>query len=134
MGKVRTGIAVCDRQEILASPVCVLTEWNREALCGRIAEIAAERGAELIVVGLPKNMDGSEGESALAAREFAAMLSERSGLPAELSDERGTTITAHGYLNETNTRGSKRKAVIDAVSAVIILEEYLSKRKNRAAP
>ena len=133
LGKARTGLAICDRQEMLASPLDVITEYNRDRLCERVCAAAAERGAERIVVGLPKNMDGSEGESAQSAREFAAALAEKSGLPVDMQDERGTTITAHNYLNETNTRGKKRKAVVDAVAAVVILEAYLTRRKNTAA-
>ena len=130
LGKARTGLAVCDKSEILASPAGVLEIYDRTKLCARICEVAAERRAERIVVGLPKNMDGSEGESALSAREFADMLREASGLPVFMSDERGTTITAHQYLNITDTRGKKRKAVVDTVAATIILEDYLQYRRN----
>ena len=129
-GRARTGVAVCDPREIMASPVTVIHERSREALCEEIASVAAERMAELIVVGLPKNMDGTEGPAAAASRELGAMLEQRCGLPVELWDERGTTITAQNLLNESDTRGSRRKAVIDSVAAVIILEEYLAKRKN----
>ena len=82
-------------------------------------------------MGLPRNMDGSEGESAQNAREIGALLEEATGLPVEFVDERGTTITAHGYLNETNTRGKKRKAVVDAVAATVILEDCLRRRRNQ---
>ena len=82
-----------------------------------------------LVLGLPKNMDGSEGFRAQACREFAALLSEKSGLPVDFQDERLTTVSAHNALNLTNTRGKKRKAVVDAVSAVIILEDYLRRTK-----
>ena len=80
---------------------------------------------------LPRNMDGSEGESAQNARAFGAELAEKTGLPVDFSDERGTTITAHGFLNETNTRGKRRKATVDAVAATIILQDYLDYRRNR---
>ena len=96
LGKVRTGVAICDKFEVLASPVEVITEHNREKLAVRIAEICKERKPEMIVLGLPKNMDGSEGESAQAARAFGEMLKEKTELPLEFGDERGTTITAHG--------------------------------------
>ena len=132
LGKARTGIAVCDRGEILASPVTVIEEHNRERLRAEICRIAAGRGAELIVVGLPRNMDGSEGDSAASAREFADRLREDSGLPVDLCDERGTTLTAHQYLNAGDIRGKKRKAVVDAVAATIILEDYMRRRKNGA--
>jgi putative holliday junction resolvase len=81
-------------------------------------------------VGLPKNMDGSEGESAQNARAFAERLHNETGLQVDLQDERGTTITAHNFLNDTNTRGKKRKNVVDEVAATIILQNYLDKRKN----
>ena len=131
LGKVRTGVAICDKFEVLASPVEVITEHNREKLAVRIAEICKERKPEMIVLGLPKNMDGSEGESAQAAKAFGEMLKEKTELPLEFGDERGTTITAHGYLHNTDTRGKKRKNVVDAVAATIILEDYLRKRKNQ---
>lgn len=130
LGKARTGLALCDKSELLASPLGVIEERNRECLAEKIVEKARESKAELIVVGLPKNMDGSEGESAQNARETAEVIGEQSGLPVVMQDERGTTITAHNYLNVTDTRGKKRKAVVDSVAAVIILENYLSYRKN----
>ncbi|MDF2632614.1 MAG: ruvX, partial [Caproiciproducens sp.] len=77
------------------------------------------------------NMDGSEGQSAQNARAFAENLKLLVSVPVELRDERGTTITAHGYLNNTDTRGKKRKAVVDAVAATIILQDYLDYRRNQ---
>ena len=130
LGKARTGLAVCDKSGILASPAGVITEYNPEKLLEKVAEQARAYKAELLVMGLPRNMDGSEGESAQIARQFGAALSEKTGLPVEFQDERGTTITAHNYLNATNTRGKKRKAVVDAVAAVVILQNYL----DRAVP
>ena len=76
-------------------------------------------------------MDGSEGESAQRCRSFAEKLQNETQLPVTLRDERGTTITAHGYLNSTDTRGKKRKAVVDAVAATIILQDYLDFRRNQ---
>ena len=130
LGKVRTGLAVCDRGEMLASPAGVIAECSRERLADKISAVAKERGAELLVLGLPRNMDGSEGKSAQNAREMGKILAERSGLPVEFCDERGTTITAHGFLNETNTRGKKRKDVVDTVAATVILQIYLEYRRN----
>ena len=131
LGAARTGIAACDEQEMLAVPVTVLEIYDREKLCARVCEIAAERGAKLVVVGLPRNMDGTEGESAQKARLFAEAITKSSGLPTVMQDERGTTITAHNYLNYTDTRGKKRKAAVDAVAATIILEDHLQSRRNR---
>ena len=101
------------------------------ALADEITEIATEKKAEKIVLGLPKNMDGSEGFRAEACRQLAELISERINLPIDFEDERLTTVSAHNALNATNTRGKKRKAVVDAVSAVIILEDYLRKTKNQ---
>ena len=130
LGKVRTGIAVSDINEYLASPFCVIKEKSREILAGKVANIAAENNVSQIVIGLPLNMDGSEGESALSAREFSEILSARTQAEVLLQDERGTTVSAHGYLNVTDTRGKKRKAVVDAVAATIILQDYLDFRRN----
>lgn len=129
-GDVRTGLAVCDKNEILASPVAVITESDRERLIDKIIDFSRERRAEAFVVGLPKNMDGSEGFRAEACREFAQILKEKSGLEVSMYDERLTTVSAHNALNATNTRGKKRKAVVDAVSAVMILEDYMAFRKR----
>lgn len=126
LGAVRTGVAVCDEGEVLASPVGTVTEHNRDRLLQKLAALAAEHKAARLVVGHPRNMDGSYGDSARRAEEFARDLSGITGLPAVLWDERLTTVSAHGYLNQTNTRGKKRKAVVDTLSAVIILQDYLS--------
>lgn len=128
LGKARTGLALCDKGELLSFPLTVIQEYQEERLAMKIAQAARENGAELLVVGLPRNMDGSEGESAQNARKMGKRLEELTGLPVDFCDERGTTITAHGYLNETNTRGKKRKAAIDAVAATVILENYLERR------
>ena len=129
-GDVRTGVAVCDKNELLASPVGVITERNADRLAERLTELAARQRAEQIVLGLPKNMDGTEGFRAQACRAFAALLEQTAGVPVVLRDERLTTVSAHNYLNATDTRGKKRKDTVDAVSAVIILEDYLAYRKN----
>ena len=128
-GDARTGIAACDALQMLASPVTVIHQTEKEPLADEICHIASEKKAQKLVLGLPKNMDGSEGFRAQACREFAALLSEKSGLPVDFQDERLTTVSAHNALNLTNTRGKKRKAVVDAVSAVIILEDYLRRTK-----
>ncbi|HIS70303.1 MAG TPA: Holliday junction resolvase RuvX [Candidatus Gallacutalibacter stercoravium] len=130
LGGVRTGLAVCDAAEMLASPAGVIVERNREQLAQKVAQEAERLAAEEIVLGLPRNMDGSEGESAQGARAFADLLAQASGLKVVLRDERGTTLTAHGYLNQTNTRGKKRKAVVDSVAATVILQDYLDFRRN----
>lgn len=133
LGKARTGLAVCDEGEILASPAGVISEWNRAKLLQKIAAEANRRAVGEIVVGLPRNMDGSERESAQNARSFAENLRALVPVPVVMQDERGTTITAHNYLNDTDTRGKKRKAVVDAVAATVILQDYLAYRKNTSA-
>ncbi len=129
LGLARTGIAVCDPMEQLASPVTVLAEPDLDRLVGKVAALAAEHRAERLVVGLPRNMDGSCGESAHRAEAFAAALEAAGGIPTVLWDERMTTLSAIGYLNQTDTRGKKRKAVIDAVAATVILQDYLDARR-----
>ncbi len=129
-GDVRTGIAVCDKSEFLASPVAVITERNADKLLEEVSKKAKELKAEEIAVGLPKNMDGSEGFRAEACRSFALRLAEISGIKTVLRDERLTTVSAHKIMNMTDTRGSKRKNTVDAVAAVIILEDYIAYRKN----
>lgn len=128
-GDVRTGIAVCDKFEMLASPVCVITQRNRDALLEEIKEIAVKQKAEQIVVGLPKNMDSSLGERAEKCTEFANLLSELTGIETVMRDERLTTVSAHNALNNTNTRGKKRKSVVDQVAAVFILQDYIDYRR-----
>ena len=97
----------------------------------KIVGLAKEYSAELIVVGLPKNMDGSLGFRSRECTETAEKIRELSGIQTILWDERCTTVSAHTVLNFTDTKGKKRKNVIDAVAAVIILEDYLNFRKNR---
>ncbi len=132
LGKARTGVAICDSGETLAFPKEVINERNEERLVGKIAELAAEYKAELIVAGLPKNMDGSQGFRCDECRHTAALIEERSGIKVELWDERCTTIVAATQLNETNVRGKKRKQVIDSAAATVILQDYLMFRKNKA--
>lgn len=129
LGKARTGIAVCDKTEFLASPYTVIFEKSPAKLLEKAAQAVKDTKAELVVVGLPKNMDGTEGESARNARQFAADLQEQTGVETVMQDERGTTITAHSFLNATNTRGKKRKEAVDAVAATIILQDFLDKLK-----
>lgn len=131
-GDARTGLAMCDRTEFLASPLGVIEEKSFAKTVEKIVYAAKEYEAAMIVVGLPRNMDGTEGERAQKSRRVAVMLENiLPDIPVELWDERGTTKMATAYLNATDTRGKKRKQVIDAASAAIILESYLNYRKNR---
>ncbi|MBQ6163989.1 MAG: Holliday junction resolvase RuvX [Clostridia bacterium] len=129
-GDARTGVAVCDKNEILASPVCMIAENEPERLAEKLAETARERRAERIVVGLPRNMDGSEGFRAEACRAFAALLAEKTGLETVLRDERLTTVSAHRALSDAGVFGKKRKQSVDALSAVMILQDYIDSRKS----
>ena len=129
-GKARTGLAICDKGETLAFPLEVIKEKDTEILCKKIEEKIYENKIEKIIFGLPKNMDGSLGESAQRVNNISQLLKSKINIPIEFWDERMTTIAAHSYLNTTNTRGKKRKSIIDAVSAVIILENYLDYRRS----
>lgn len=128
-GDKRTGIAVCDKLEMLASPVCVITDWNIDSLAKKIIDIANDKKAEEIVVGLPKNMDGTEGFRADACKELSEKLKSLTEISIRFWDERLTTVSAHKILSENNVRGKKRKAVVDAVAADIILQDYIDSRK-----
>lgn len=130
-GDKRTGIAVCDKLELLASPVCVITEWNKDALAQKVVDIANEKKAELIVIGLPKNMDGSKGFRADACEELGEAIRGITEIPVTFWDERLTTVSAHRILSDNNVRGKKRKNVVDAVAADIILQDYIDSRKFR---
>lgn len=129
-GDSRTGLAICDKSEFLASPAGVIEEKDFEKCIEKVAAAARENAAEEIVVGYPKNMNNTIGERAQKCALFAEKLAELVDVPVKLWDERSTTVSAHYYLNQTNTRGKKRKAVVDAVAATIILESYLGFRKN----
>lgn len=131
-GDVRTGLAVCDRTEFLASPIGTIEERSAQVLAMKIAHMAKQYEVGEIVVGLPVNMNGSYGPRAEKCRSFADILNELTEVPVNMWDERSTTVTAHQILNQTNVRGKNRKAVVDTVAAVIILEGYLEyRRKNK---
>lgn len=125
LGKARTGIAVSDPSGMFAFPKDVITEYNTERLIEKVCDKAKEYNAERIVVGYPKNMDGSLGERAQECAAIAEQIKSVSGIEIVLWDERCTTVTAHNYLSMNNVRGKKRKQTVDAVAAVIILEDYL---------
>lgn len=130
LGTVRTGLAISDPTEFLASPIGTVIQRDLDKLAVQVADTARSQGAGRIVVGHPKNMDGSRGDSARRAEDFAQKLESLTGLPVVLWDERMTTMSAIGYLNETDVRGKKRKAVVDTVSAVIILQGYLDSQRK----
>lgn len=129
-GDARTGLAICDLGEMLAFPTGVIQEKRFEQTVRKTAESAKEMEADRILVGFPKNMDGSIGPRAQLCAEFARQLEELVDIPVSLWDERQTTISANYYLNQTDTRGKKRKGKVDALAATIILESYLLWKKH----
>lgn len=126
-GDTRTGLALSDPSRLLASGLETLSPGGMEKTAEAVAKVAKERDAAAVVIGLPKNMDGTEGFRAVRCREFAEKLSALTGLPVAMLDERLTTVSASRYLNETNTRGTARKGVIDTLSAQIILQNALDR-------
>ena len=131
LGLSRTGIAISDTNEYLASPLCVINERDRKKLSKKISEIIDQNNVSKIVLGLPVNMDGSEGNSAKSARAFADILAQDTNIEIVFQDERGTTVSAHNYLNIANIKSRKRKEIVDAVAATIILQDYLDFRRNQ---
>ena len=124
-GDARTGVAISDATGLLAGFTTVVHGYRQEAVAQEIARLAKAHGAERIVLGLPRNMDGTEGPRAELCREFGALLKEEIGLEVAMWDERRTTVDAHRILTETGNRGKKRKEKVDAVAATLILEGYL---------
>lgn len=129
-GDSHTGLACCDRTETLASPIGVIDEKNFNICAEKVAAMSVEYEAGLIVVGNPLNMNGSAGPRSEMCKSFAELLQNLVEVPVVMWDERSTTVTAHQMMNEVNKRGKKRKAVIDAVAAAVILENYLAWRAN----
>ena len=130
-GERRTGLAVCDASELIVTPV---TPQIEEKSLNKVAEAAAAarlaQGAEGVVCGLPRNMDGTEGERAEKSRKLGKTLQIWSGLPVRMWDERQSTCEAADILDESGTFGSRRKEILDSVSATVILEDYLAWRKE----
>ena len=129
-GDARTGLAVCDRTEFLASPVGQIEEKSMAKVAEKIIYASREYGVGMIVIGLPKNMDGTEGVRAEKTRKLAVLVELGANLPIVLWDERRTTITAAAQLSEAGSFGKKRKGKLDAVSAAVILDSFLAWRKN----
>ena len=124
-GDERIGLAVSDLTGTLCGDAWTMNEWNMERAAERICDEAKNRAVERFVLGLPKNMDGSEGPRAEKSRQFAAMLTERSGLEVRLWDERRSSIEAHAILHASGKKEKKHRKVVDAVAASLILEGYL---------
>lgn len=128
-GDVRTGIAISDIRGILASPLCVIKESYQPKLVDKIIELINENKIEKIVIGLPRNMDGSYGYRCDDCKSLGQAISEKINIDTEFEDERLTTVMAHNILSDNNVRGTKRKQTVDAVSAVMILQSYLDKNR-----
>ena len=129
-GDARTGVAVSDLLCSIVGSTTVVPSRNHEKLMADILRLIQENGVGEVVVGLPKNMDGSEGPRAELCRAFAEELKEKCGLPVAMWDERRTTVEAHNILSAHNYHGQKRKNTVDAVAASLILEGYLSFKKR----
>ena len=125
-GDARTGIAISDLTGTLAGETLTIQEWNPARLAQRIAFLARERDADRLVLGLPKNMDGTEGPRAEKARQFAELLKAECDLPVIFWDERRSTIEAHAILHANGKKEKKHRATVDAVAASLLLEGYLN--------
>ncbi len=130
-GRVRTGLALSDIDGFLASVLCTIKETGLRALAKAISDKATEHNVRLIVIGHPINMNGTLGESSERVHKLAEEISVFSDIPVTLFDERCTTMAATNILNMTDTTGKKRKAVIDNLSAAIILQNYLDSERNK---
>ena len=128
-GDQRIGLAVSDLLGMLAGEAWTMNEWNRERAVQRIAEEAKKREVGSFVLGLPKNMDGTEGPRAALSREFKALLEAETGLPVVLWDERRSSIEAHAILHAAGKKERVHRKTVDAVAASLILEGYLGSLK-----
>lgn len=129
-GDARTGVAISDLNGILCGETLVLNEWDAERLAQRVSALARERGCGLILLGLPLNMDGSEGPRAEKARQFAALLRALDVPEVLLRDERRTSVEAHAILRANGRREKRHRQSVDAVAAQLILETFLGSAEN----
>ena len=129
-GDVRTGLAVSDAGGMLAGALGQVKAGGMRGMAQAVAETAVREGVVRIIIGLPKNMDGTEGFRAETVRAFADLLAAETDIPIDFMDERLSTCEAHRYLTDSGTNGKRRKNVVDALSAQIILQDYLNYRKN----
>lgn len=129
-GDARTGVAVSDPTGMLAGYTAVIQRRRAEEVAAEITRLVKEQGVEELVMGFPRNMDGTEGPRAEIYRDFAGRLERVTGLPVRLWDERRTTIEAHAILHESGKRMKAHRKNVDAVAASLILEGYLTYRRN----
>ena len=130
-GDVRTGLAECDVSGMLASGITTIKEGGMRNTAERVAKEAVARSCKKIIIGLPKNMDGTEGERATVIKAFAEILSSITDIPIDFYDERMTTMQAYRFLDGAGTFGKKRKDVIDTLSAELILQSYIDRERLR---
>ncbi len=131
LGDARTGLAVSDPTATLAGEAWTVQEWNRERLAETILKEAGERQVGTLVLGLPKNMDGTEGPRAEKSREFRDLLLEKGAEEVILWDERRSSVEAHQILHQNGKREKKHRSTVDAVAASLILESYLGSLKRQ---
>ena len=129
-GDKRTGIAECDISGLIASGICTISEGGMRKTAIRVAKEAESRSCKKIIIGLPKNMDGSEGPRADVIKAFRDILSELTDITIDFYDERMTTMAAYRFLGETGTYGKKRKEAVDTLSAQIILQNYIDRERT----
>ena len=129
-GDKRTGLAECDISGLIAGGIGTISEGGMRKTAIKVAEEAAKRSCKKIIIGLPKNMDGSEGPRADVIKAFGALLAELTEIPIDYYDERMTTMVAYRFLGETGTYGKKRKDTVDTLSAQIILQNYIDRERS----
>ncbi len=125
LGDARTGVAVSDAMGMIVGYTTVIQEWDKEKTAERVAELVREHRPERLILGFPRNMDGTEGPRAELYRQFAVLVGEKTGMEVVLWDERRTTIEAHNILSANGKKTKKHKKTVDAVAAALILEGYL---------
>ncbi len=129
-GDARTGLAECDVSGLIAGGIGTISEGGMRKTAIRVAKEAKDRSCKKIVIGLPKNMDGSEGPRADVIKAFAEILREYTDIEIDFYDERMTTMVAYRFLGETGTYGKRRRAVVDTLSAQIILQNYIDRERS----
>lgn len=132
-GDARTGVAISDLTGLLAGETRVIQSRKQEIVLAELAKLAQQYQVSELVLGYPKNMNGTIGPRAEKSEEMAELLREETGLPVVLWDERRTTVDAHRILSETGNRGKRRKEKVDAVAATLILEGYLIRKKQESS-
>ena len=128
-GDKRTGLAECDISGLIAGGIGTISPGGMRKTAEKVAEEAEKRSCKKIIIGLPKNMDGSEGPRADVIKAFGALLAEITSIPIDYYDERMTTMVAYRFLGETGTYGKKRKETVDTLSAQIILQNYIDRER-----